>query len=121
MRSGKRTAHDRRLVGLLEITVNAAEACRLARRSRFACLPDPWTLSDFDSPRSSTRGSLPSTVVGTSRDCGTSSIRRASDNAAYEFEDFVVVYDFDHQLLWDRKIDLSSPLWTLKLPNARSL
>ena len=33
---------------LLEIEVNATEARRLAGRLRFACLPDPWTLSDFD-------------------------------------------------------------------------
>src|SRR6267154_2992418 len=33
---------------LLEIEVNATEARRLASRLRFACLPDPWTLSDFD-------------------------------------------------------------------------
>lgn len=33
---------------LLEIEVNATEERRLAGRLRFACLPDPWTLADFD-------------------------------------------------------------------------
>ncbi|MFF3910571.1 IS21-like element helper ATPase IstB [Streptomyces sp. NPDC001848] len=33
---------------LLEIEVEATEARRLAARERFACLPEPWTLSDFD-------------------------------------------------------------------------
>lgn len=32
----------------LEIEVEATEARRLAARLRFACLPEPWTLSDFD-------------------------------------------------------------------------
>src|SRR3954464_13519099 len=33
---------------LLEIEVEATEARRLAARLRFACLPEPWTLNDFD-------------------------------------------------------------------------
>ncbi|WP_163568760.1 IS21-like element helper ATPase IstB [Fodinicola feengrottensis] len=33
---------------LLEIEVNATEARRLASRLRFACLPNPHTLADFD-------------------------------------------------------------------------
>ncbi len=33
---------------LLEIEVNATEDRRLAARLRFACLPEPWTLGDFD-------------------------------------------------------------------------
>ncbi|MDV9171030.1 IS21-like element helper ATPase IstB [Streptomyces sp. W16] len=33
---------------LLEIEVDATEARRLAARLRFACLPEPWTLNDFD-------------------------------------------------------------------------
>src|SRR3954469_9832772 len=33
---------------LLEIEVEATEARRLASRLRFACLPGPWTLGDFD-------------------------------------------------------------------------
>jgi DNA replication protein DnaC len=33
---------------LLEIEVTATEERRLAGRLRFACLPDPWTLADFD-------------------------------------------------------------------------
>ncbi|GGJ72223.1 hypothetical protein GCM10010121_098500 [Streptomyces brasiliensis] len=33
---------------LLEIEIEATEARRLAARERFACLPEPWTLSDFD-------------------------------------------------------------------------
>ncbi|MGW4914136.1 ATP-binding protein [Streptomyces sp. NPDC004270] len=33
---------------LLEIEVEATESRRLAARERFACLPEPWTLSDFD-------------------------------------------------------------------------
>ncbi|WP_395110247.1 IS21-like element helper ATPase IstB [Actinomadura sp. SCN-SB] len=33
---------------LLEIEVNATEERRLASRLRFACLPEPWTLADFD-------------------------------------------------------------------------
>jgi DNA replication protein DnaC len=33
---------------LLEIEVEATEARRLASRLRFACLPEPWTLNDFD-------------------------------------------------------------------------
>ena len=33
---------------LLEIEVDATEARRLAARLRFACLPEPWTLADFD-------------------------------------------------------------------------
>ena len=33
---------------LLEIEVEATEARRLASRLRFACLPAPWTLADFD-------------------------------------------------------------------------
>ncbi|MEJ2865362.1 IS21-like element helper ATPase IstB [Actinomycetospora flava] len=33
---------------LLEIEVEATEARRLASRLRFACLPAPWTISDFD-------------------------------------------------------------------------
>ncbi|HEV8561184.1 MAG TPA: IS21-like element helper ATPase IstB [Actinophytocola sp.] len=33
---------------LLEIEVEATEARKLASRLRFACLPEPWTISDFD-------------------------------------------------------------------------
>ena len=33
---------------LLEIEVEATEARKLAGRLRFACLPEPWTISDFD-------------------------------------------------------------------------
>ena len=33
---------------LLEVEVEAVEARRLAGRMRFSCLPEPWTLSDFD-------------------------------------------------------------------------
>src|SRR4051812_2936182 len=33
---------------LLEIEVEATEARRLASRLRFACLPGPWTIGDFD-------------------------------------------------------------------------
>ncbi|MDX3076682.1 IS21-like element helper ATPase IstB [Streptomyces sp. MI02-7b] len=33
---------------LLEIEVEATEARTLAARERFACLPEPWTLADFD-------------------------------------------------------------------------
>ncbi|MFC8718655.1 ATP-binding protein [Kitasatospora sp. NPDC057198] len=33
---------------LLEIEVEATEARRLAARERFACLPEPWSLADFD-------------------------------------------------------------------------
>ena len=33
---------------LLEIEVDATEARRLAGRLRFACLPGPWTINDFD-------------------------------------------------------------------------
>ena len=33
---------------LLEIEVNATEARKLAGRLRFACLPEPWTITDFD-------------------------------------------------------------------------
>jgi DNA replication protein DnaC len=33
---------------LLELEVNATEQRRLASRLRFACLPEPWTLADFD-------------------------------------------------------------------------
>ncbi|MGV9344866.1 IS21-like element helper ATPase IstB [Streptomyces spiralis] len=33
---------------LLEIEVDATGARRLASRLRFACLPEPWTLNDFD-------------------------------------------------------------------------
>ncbi|MFC8310939.1 ATP-binding protein [Streptomyces olivaceus] len=33
---------------LLEIEVEATEARKLAARERFACLPEPWTLADFD-------------------------------------------------------------------------
>lgn len=33
---------------LLEIEVNATEARRLSSRLRFACLPSPWTVADFD-------------------------------------------------------------------------
>src|SRR5437764_4996453 len=33
---------------LLEIEVNATEERRLAGRLRFACLPEPWTINDFD-------------------------------------------------------------------------
>jgi DNA replication protein DnaC len=33
---------------LLELEVEATEARRLASRLRFACLPQPWTLADFD-------------------------------------------------------------------------
>ena len=33
---------------LLKLEVEATEARRLASRLRFACLPQPWTLADFD-------------------------------------------------------------------------
>jgi DNA replication protein DnaC len=33
---------------LLEIEVEATEARRLAGRLRFACLPGPWSIADFD-------------------------------------------------------------------------
>ncbi|MFE7487320.1 IS21-like element helper ATPase IstB [Kitasatospora sp. NPDC057541] len=33
---------------LLEIEVEATEARKLVSRMRFACLPEPWTLNDFD-------------------------------------------------------------------------
>ncbi|MEV6332862.1 ATP-binding protein [Streptomyces sp. NPDC051909] len=33
---------------LLEIEVEATEARKRAARERFACLPEPWTLADFD-------------------------------------------------------------------------
>ena len=33
---------------LLEIEVEATEARKLACRMRFSCLPEPWTLNDFD-------------------------------------------------------------------------
>lgn len=33
---------------LLEIEVEATEARKLSSRLRFACLPEPWTLNDFD-------------------------------------------------------------------------
>jgi DNA replication protein DnaC len=33
---------------LLDIEVTATEARKLAARMRFACLPEPWTLTDFD-------------------------------------------------------------------------
>ncbi|MCX4751025.1 ATP-binding protein [Kitasatospora sp. NBC_01287] len=33
---------------LLEIEVDATEARKLVSRMRFACLPEPWTLNDFD-------------------------------------------------------------------------
>jgi DNA replication protein DnaC len=33
---------------LLETEVEATEARKLASRLRFSCLPEPWTLSDFD-------------------------------------------------------------------------
>jgi hypothetical protein len=33
---------------LLELEVNATEQRRLTSRLRFACLPEPWTLTDFD-------------------------------------------------------------------------
>jgi len=33
---------------LLEIEVEAVEARKRAARERFACLPEPWTLNDFD-------------------------------------------------------------------------
>lgn len=33
---------------LLEIEVTATEHRRLSSRLRFACLPDPWTITDFD-------------------------------------------------------------------------
>ncbi len=33
---------------LLEIEVNATESRRLTSRLRFACLPEPWTMADFD-------------------------------------------------------------------------
>jgi len=33
---------------LLEIEVNATEQRKLTSRMRFACLPEPWTLADFD-------------------------------------------------------------------------
>ncbi|MEU2717050.1 hypothetical protein [Streptomyces sp. NPDC007205] len=33
---------------LLEIELEATEHCRLASGERFACLPEPWALNDFD-------------------------------------------------------------------------
>jgi DNA replication protein DnaC len=33
---------------LLEIEVEATESRKLAGRLRFACLPEPWTITDFD-------------------------------------------------------------------------
>ncbi|SLF47603.1 ATP-binding protein [Mycobacteroides abscessus] len=33
---------------LLEIEVTATEDRRLTSRLRFACLPEPWTMADFD-------------------------------------------------------------------------
>jgi len=33
---------------LLDIEVGATEARKLAGRLRFACLPEPWTINDFD-------------------------------------------------------------------------
>jgi DNA replication protein DnaC len=33
---------------LLEIEVEATEARKLASRLRFSCLPEPWTIADFD-------------------------------------------------------------------------
>ena len=33
---------------LLETEVEATEARKLAGRLRFACLPEPWTIADFD-------------------------------------------------------------------------
>jgi DNA replication protein DnaC len=33
---------------LLEVEVEATEARRQSSRMRFSCLPEPWTLSDFD-------------------------------------------------------------------------
>ena len=33
---------------LLETEVEATEARKLASRLRFACLPEPWTIADFD-------------------------------------------------------------------------
>jgi DNA replication protein DnaC len=33
---------------LLEVEVTATEARKLASRMRFACLPEPWTIADFD-------------------------------------------------------------------------
>ena len=33
---------------LLDIEVTATEERRLTSRLRFACLPEPWTLADFD-------------------------------------------------------------------------
>src|SRR5437667_12701064 len=33
---------------LLEIEVEATEARRQSSRMRFSCLPEPWTLADFD-------------------------------------------------------------------------
>jgi DNA replication protein DnaC len=33
---------------LLDIEVGATEARKLASRLRFACLPEPWTINDFD-------------------------------------------------------------------------
>ena len=33
---------------LLEIEVNATEERRLMSRLRFSCLPEPWTMADFD-------------------------------------------------------------------------
>lgn len=44
----KRMSLTAALERLLEIEVEATEARRLAARLRFACLPEPWTLNDFD-------------------------------------------------------------------------
>ena len=45
---GEKLSLTAALERLLEIEVEATEARRLAARERFACLPEPWTLNDFD-------------------------------------------------------------------------
>ncbi|MFE9868356.1 ATP-binding protein [Streptomyces sp. NPDC005506] len=44
----KRMSLTAALERLLEIEVEAAEARKLAAWDRFACLPEPWPLADFD-------------------------------------------------------------------------
>jgi len=44
----EKLSHTAFLEHLLEIEVEATEARRLAGRLRFASLPAPWTLADFD-------------------------------------------------------------------------
>jgi len=41
-------ALERLLEVEIEVEIEATEARRLAARERFACLPEPWTLADFD-------------------------------------------------------------------------